>query len=191
MASTKDGAYDKALFCQLLTLCIISVSKFEVVCYKTGFNFKISNIGWAANHDFLFVKSKASILQFFAPVSASVSMISSINLCIEQFSSLQCAAFLDNLSASRLRLALPLMCLAMIGIRLTFARKLDILALVLNFPFLVKLMASCTGLLSVHTIVGCSLSLKMSYSLLIATAIARASSSHGDHLLHLFGSRVE
>ena len=55
MALTKDGAYDKALFCRLLTLCIISVSKFEVVCYKTGLNFKISNKGWVPINEVLFV----------------------------------------------------------------------------------------------------------------------------------------
>ena len=69
------------------------------------------------------------------------------------------------------------------GILLRFVKKLDMRELVLKFPFLIRFIASCTGLLSEQTINGLVLSLTRSNSFSIAAAQARASSSHGLHFL--------
>ena len=69
------------------------------------------------------------------------------------------------------------------GILFMFVRKRFILADVLNLPCWMRRTASCTGLESGRSSTGCLDSLSSGYSVSMATAMARASSSHGDQSL--------
>ena len=123
----------------------------------------------------------------FSTVSTAVLT----KLHIEQCSAVQVDGFLDCMSLTGLRLALPLAWMTSICILLTFVMKLVFLALALNFPFLIRFTASFTGVLSGATRRGLRDSLIMSISACIPVAKARASTSHGDHFLQCSGSLTE
>ena len=80
-----------------------------------------------------------------------------------------------------LRLCFPLRCFTIIGILFIFDRKRFILELAENFPFLIKFMASWTGLLSGRIIMGSLDSLRIGYSASMAVARLRASTSQQLH----------
>ena len=122
------------------------------------------------------------MLLSFAPSSTTESALSSMNLWIAHVHEMHSGVTLDCKSANGFNFALPDICFGIIEVLFIFVRKLDILALVENFPSFTNFKASLTGLLSVSIIRGCLLSLMMSYSLSTPTANASASVSHGDHL---------
>ena len=72
-----------------------------------------------------------------------------------------------------------------------FVRNLFILELALNFPLFIREMASATGLESGRMTIGFLDSLSSGYSVSIAFARERASTSQGDHLLHCSDSLEE
>ena len=111
-----------------------------------------------------------------------------MKLQIVQCSAVHVNGFLDYMSLTALRLALPLAWMTSICILLTFVMKLVILALALNFPFLIRFTASFTGVLSGATRRGLRDSLIMSISACIPVAKARAST---DHFLQCSGSLTE
>jgi hypothetical protein len=91
--------------------------------------------------------------------------------------------FLDCMSLTAFRLALPLTWSTSTGILLMLVMKLFMRALALNLPFLMRLTASFTGLLSGAMSSGCFDSLMMSISACMPVANASASISQGDHFL--------
>ena len=133
-----------------------------------------------------------SFMELFLGLSSRMeSTVFSRNFRIEQCSDVHCGGILDCKSAMAFNFAFPLMCLIFIGVLLTFVKMLDILALAENFPLLISLIASKTGLLSVSIIKGLLLSLTMLYSFSIPAARPKLSISHGHHFIHLFGSLTE
>ena len=87
-----------------------------------------------------------------APRMAAGLRIVSIDV-VTKLQIVQCSAvhvdgFLDCMSLTALRLALPLAWMTSILTLLRLVMKLVILALALNFPFLMRLTASFTGVLS-------------------------------------------
>ena len=119
------------------------------------------------------------------------SIVSSKNFLIEQTCDVHIGGILDWRSANGFSFALPLTCRELIGILFRFVSKLDILALVENFPLLTSLIASLTGLLSVSMIKLFLLSLIRSYSLWMPVASASPSISQGHHFRHLSGNLTE
>ena len=99
--------------------------------------------------------------------------------------------FRDCMSPTALRFALPLAWITATGTLLMFMIKAYILALALNLPFLIKLTVSLTGLLSGAFSSGFVDSLMRSNSAWMPVAKARASISHGDHLVQFSGSLTE
>ena len=81
---------------------------------------------------------------------STVSMEVVTKLQMVQCSAVHVDGFLllDCMSLTALRLALPLVWTTSICTLLMFVMKLVILALALNFPFLIRLTASLTGVLS-------------------------------------------
>ncbi len=114
-----------------------------------------------------------------------------MNVQMVQCSAVHVEGFRDCMSPTAFRFALPLTCRTSTGILLIFVMKLFILALALNFPFLMRLTASLTGLLSGAMRSGCFDSLMRSISDWMPVANASASTSQGDHFLQLSGSLTE
>ena len=82
------------------------------------------------------------------PSSSIESTVCLMNFRTEQYSEVQAGGSLDWMSATGFNLALPLMCLDLIGVLFMLIGMLDNLALAENFTLFMSFSAFSTGLLS-------------------------------------------
>ena len=118
----------------------------------------------AAAHDLLLYRECAPIAprDAFGLMTEPMEVLTKLHT--EHTSAEQIDGLRDCMSPTALRLALPLTWMTSTGTLLMLVMKLFMRALALNFPFLIRLTASLTGLLSGAIKSGCFDSLMMSIS---------------------------